>query len=317
VRPNAEYFKSETFKVYHDHTTDRRARQLLSLAAAEEGLNATTHTNGLELALASVIDGFSGIEHAPDIPIYDDVATLIARSGTTYTQTYGTSVPGSSTYLRRRTGWPWDEAQMRRFVPPSLQRTVCRTCTGKDLAMFSAVEFDNLLPLLRGAARIAARGGRIGMGAENDVPTLDIHYEMWLHALGGMPNHDVLRSATIVGAEAIGHAKDLGSLESGKLADLQILNANPLTDIHNTTAIRYVMKNGRLYEAEDLTEIWPRRTPLGAPYVWHTASPRDSSTAQRAGSRQGRPKDGRGSVPGRSAVQCDGLRSGRCRGGTT
>ena len=46
--------------------------------------------------------------------------------------------------------------------------------------------------------------------------------------------HDVLRVATIFGAEAIGHEKDLGSLEAGKLADLQVLDKNPLDDIRNT-----------------------------------------------------------------------------------
>ena len=94
-----------------------------------------------------------------------------------------------------------------------------------------------------------------------------MHYELWFYALGGMPNHEILRSATIVGATAIGHAKDLGSLEPGKLADLQILDQNPLEDIHNTTSIRYVMKNGRLYDAQDLTEIWPQHKRLAPIYL--------------------------------------------------
>ena len=73
-------------------------------------------------------------------------------------------------------------------------------------------------------------------------------------AAGGMSNHDVLRVATIHGANAIGMEQDLGSLEPGKLADLIVLDANPLEDIHNTNTVRYVMKNGRLYEGETLTE---------------------------------------------------------------
>jgi hypothetical protein len=58
----------------------------------------------------------------------------------------------------------------------------------------------------------------------------------------------------------------MGTLERGKLADLQVLNANPLDDIRNTTSIRYVMKNGRLYDAGTLAEIWPRQRP--APRFW-------------------------------------------------
>jgi imidazolonepropionase-like amidohydrolase len=81
-----------------------------------------------------------------------------------------------------------------------------------------------------------------------------------------MKPHDVLRVGTIFGAEAIGLAKDLGSIEGGKLADLQVLDANPLEDIRNTNTLRYVMKNGRLYEAETLKEIWPRTREL--PRLW-------------------------------------------------
>jgi hypothetical protein len=47
-----------------------------------------------------------------------------------------------------------------------------------------------------------------------------------------------------------------------------VLDANPLDDLHNTTSISYVMKNGRLYEADTLTEIWPRRQPLPEMWWW-------------------------------------------------
>ncbi len=97
-----------------------------------------------------------------------------------------------------------------------------------------------------------------------------------------MSNTQILRSATIVGATAIGHARDLGSLETGKLADLQILDKNPLDDIKNTTSIRYVMKNGRLYQTADLTEIWPRRKPLPPIYLWPDSVAVDSTQADSA-----------------------------------
>ena len=93
-------------------------RDNCSKATAEQGLNTTAHVNGPELALASIIDGFSGIEHAFDIRTYGDVAALIARSGTTHTQTYGAAIYGSLNYMRRRHGWPSDRALLRRFLHP-------------------------------------------------------------------------------------------------------------------------------------------------------------------------------------------------------
>jgi imidazolonepropionase-like amidohydrolase len=108
----------------------------------------------------------------------------------------------------------------------------------------------------RSPAKIAAAGGKVGVGGHGYVIGLSPHWEMWLYVKGGMPAHDALRAGTIWSAQEIGHGDDLGSLEVGKLADLQILDKNPLTDIHNTLPIRYVMKNGRLYDASDLTEIW-------------------------------------------------------------
>jgi imidazolonepropionase-like amidohydrolase len=91
---------------------------------------------------------------------------------------------------------------------------------------------------------------------------------MWGLAMGGMPVHEVLRSATMVGARAIGHADDLGSIQPGKLADLQVLDANPLENIRNTNTVRYVMKNGRLYDASTLDEVWPRQRKLPTTQWW-------------------------------------------------
>ncbi len=111
-------------------------------------------------------------------------------------------------------------------------------------------------------------GGRVGVGSHGQLQGLGYHWELWSVAAGGMSNHDALRAATILGAEGIGLDEDLGSLEPGKLADLVVLDANPLDDLRNTNTIRYVMKNGRLYEGETLNEIWPRQRALQLPAYW-------------------------------------------------
>jgi len=105
-------------------------------------------------------------------------------------------------------------------------------------------------------------GGRIGVGSHGQLNGLGYHWEMWSLAKGGMTPHDMLRCATIFGAEAIGLADDVGSLEVGKLADLVVLDANPLENVRNTNTVRYVMMNGRLYDGNTLDEIYPRQRKM-------------------------------------------------------
>ena len=70
-----------------------------------------------------------------------------------------------------------------------------------------------------------------------------------------MTNMEALRSATQNGAWYIGMDQDIGSIEAGKLADLIVLDKNPLDDIHNTESVRYTMINGRVFDSMTMNEI--------------------------------------------------------------
>ncbi|MEQ9401479.1 MAG: amidohydrolase family protein, partial [Longimicrobiales bacterium] len=113
-----------------------------------------------------------------------------------------------------------------------------------------------------GAPAIAEAGGLVAAGGHGQVHGLAVHWELWMLEMAGMGAHDVLRAGTINVARGMGMAADFGSLEAGKVADLVVLDANPLDDIRNSTAIRYVMKGGELYDGDTLDMVWPRAEPL-------------------------------------------------------
>ena len=119
-------------------------------------------------------------------------------------------------------------------------------------------------------ADIVKAGGRAGLGSHGQLQGLGAHWETWSLQSGGLSNHDTLKVITIHGAEAIGMQQDIGSLEAGKLADLVVLDRNPLENIRNTNSVRYVMKNGELYEADTLNMIWPQQKALPKQFWWDT-----------------------------------------------
>jgi hypothetical protein len=237
------------------------------MAAKELGLMPTSE-NYLDFKknLTEAMDGYPGAEHTyPLVPLYKDAVTVIAQSGITYTPT-----------LLVNFGSPWGEnywyeredilqnAKLARFTPRAelLQRALRRP------GWFHPSQYA-FKAQAREVAKIKAAGGNVGLGGHGQLQGLGVHWELWSIASGGMPNHEVLKVGTIDGAEAIGLSKELGSLEAGKLADLQVLSANPLEDIRNTNSIVYVMKNGRLYDANTLAEVWPRKREIAKPW-WLT-----------------------------------------------
>ena len=120
----------------------------------------------------------------------------------------------------------------------------------------------------------------IAIGGHGQQPGMAEHWEIWSHVRGGATPIEALRHATADGARIYGF-RDLGTLEPGKLADLVILDANPLEDIRNTDNISQVMLNGRLYDAATLNETVTgnrRRQP----YFWEADGDGGAAAIARA-----------------------------------
>ena len=94
----------------------------------------------------------------------------------------------------------------------------------------------------------------MNIGAHGQQDGIGAHWEMWSFVKGGWTPLQALQAATINPARTLGLERDLGSLENGKLADLVVLDANPLENIRNTDKVAQVMLGGRLYDAITLNE---------------------------------------------------------------
>ena len=115
-------------------------------------------------------------------------------------------------------------------------------------------DFNHVL-IAKGAKKVLDAGGSVQLGAHGQLQGLGAHWELWMLQQGGMSNLEAIRCATINGARVLGLDGDIGSLEKGKLADLIVMDRNPLENIRNSESIMMVMLNGRLYDATTLNEI--------------------------------------------------------------
>ncbi|MDA2924614.1 amidohydrolase family protein [Acidobacteria bacterium AH-259-L09] len=262
-----KYYRTNTLKSYM--VGNRKQRQWMVEACKEHEIMPTTEgAVNLKLDLTHVIDGFSGNEHSfPIVPLYKDVVQLVARAGLFYTPTllvaYGGPNAEHDFYLSTEVH---DDPKLRRFVPHNIldSRTKRRPWFRKEEHVYPKIAAS--------AAKIIRAGGRVCLGGHGQLQGIQCHWEMWALHSGGLTNFETLRAATLHGAEAIGYAQDLGSIEVGKFADLIVLVKDPLQDIRNTNTIKYVMKNGELFEGDTLDQIWPEQKPL-APLWWWNDEP--------------------------------------------
>jgi imidazolonepropionase-like amidohydrolase len=248
------------FSVKSYNQLRRDSRQWIIQAAREEEMLVVPEGGSmLQQNLTMILDGHTGIEHAiPVAPLRQDVVTLLARSRTGYTPTLIVGYGGlwGENYWYQESDVFANE-RLRRFVPPALLDARARR-----RVMAPADEFYHVA-LARAAADVLHAGGSVQLGAHGQLQGLGAHWELWMLAQGGLTPLEALRAATLAGAQYLGLDRDLGSLEPGKLADLVVLDANPLDDIRNSEKVAMVMKNGVLYDA-DLNQIWPDQ-PAGPP----------------------------------------------------
>jgi len=144
-------------------------------------------------------------------------------------------------YLLPRYLETWTDRARRRDSAAILQDQY------KISLQFTKILKDEGVPLLAGS----------DIGASNSklTPGFSLHDELEQFVKAGLTPEEALRAATWNGAKWLGRQDSIGTLEPGKLADIVVLDANPLEDIHNTTKIRTVIANGKVFNRATLDEM--------------------------------------------------------------
>ncbi len=264
----SEYYNTKTIKMYL--VGNRQMRQWVIMAAKELNLMPTTE-GGLDfkLNMTQLLDGYPGHEHSlPIYPIYKDVYRTIAQSKMAITPTLLVSYggPWAEEYYYA-TEQPFSDPKLQYFTPYEelAQKSRRRSAwfMEEEHVFKKHAKFMNDL---------VNEGGLAGIGSHGQLQGLSFHWELWSVQSGGMEPHTALKTATLLGAKSLGLDGDLGSIEPGKLADLVIMDKNPLENIRNSNTVRYVVKDGVIYDASTLDEIHPQNKKA-AKFLWQTKKP--------------------------------------------
>ncbi|WP_128546790.1 amidohydrolase family protein [Larkinella soli] len=260
------------FSVKSYNQPRRNQRQQIIQAARELGMMVVPEGGSFfNHNMTMIMDGHTTIEHnLPVCPVYRDVVSLWSQSKTAYTPTlivsFG-SVSGEY-YWYQKTN-VWEQERLLRFTPRALIDSRSRR-----RQMLPDDDFGHI-GNSQTARQLADAGVSVQLGAHGQLQGLGAHWELWMLGQGGISNHQALKQATILPARNLGLDQEIGSLETGKLADLLVLDKNPLQDLRNSETVRYVMVNGRLYDAETMTETGNYNRPRGK-FFWENHRYNDS-----------------------------------------
>ena len=253
---------AKSIKNYNQPRRDQRQQ----VAAAAKAENMTVVAEGASLFtqdITLIADGNSTLEHnIPQANLYEDVLSFFSQTKVAYTPTLVVTYGGlaADPYWRYATD-VWLHPILSKHVPPHILQpnNVRRTKVPEE-------DFVDQMSA-REAKKLADRGVMVSIGAHGQEEGLGSHWEMWSFVRGGMSPLEALKAATVTPAMALGYVKDIGTIEEGKLADLDILNANLLDDIGNTDEIDKVVLNGRVYDDATMNEV-VSGTKKRAKYYW-------------------------------------------------
>ncbi|MEQ8803074.1 MAG: amidohydrolase family protein, partial [Haliea sp.] len=251
-----------TVKNYNQPRRDQR--QMVIEAARQEGLMPVAEGGALyHMDMNLIGDGITGIEHnVPVLTLYDDVIQYWRQSQAGYTPTLVVTFGGlTSEDYYYQDSEVWKHPLLANFVPPTVLQS-------RSVRRPMAPEADYRDDDAAAAAKALLDAGiLVNTGGHGQREGLATHWEMWSFVRGGFSPMQALAAATINPATYLGMDQDLGSLEPGKLADLVILDQNPLEDIRHSDRISHIVLNGRVYEAESLTEVHTGERAL-QPFWW-------------------------------------------------
>jgi len=272
-------FGAFTVKSYNQPRRNQR-QQVIKAAREQEVMIYPEGGSTFFHNMTMILDGHTSVEHnIPVAPLYNDVLQLWGASQTANTPTLIVNYGGvNGEYYWYQHSKVWENEKLLKYTPRKIIDSRSR-----HRKMIPQEEYENGHILsAQSCKKLVDNGVHVCVGGHGQLQGLGAHWEMWMLAQGGLSNFEVLRAATLHGAQYIGMGDDLGSLEKGKLADLVVLEEDPLQDIQNTQTVKYTVINGRVYDTETMNEIGNYDSPRNKffwemdgyndDFEWHSAT---------------------------------------------